>query len=136
MTRIHLTPDGGAKSHIKTLSSHIQKTFNINEDVNIHCKDQTIVKANRLMLASSSHFIRSILASDHANFYLGLPHDLICPDFDSLALMQVLELISSGDTFLNSKEASAIKEIQSIIKCLKLNIQLSVTLEEVGQGKI
>ena len=125
-----LVPKEGTSSYLAKLAHHIQTSTNHN--VNIHCKNQKIIKANKLLLSCSSDFLKRIFECDLATAYLGLNYDVMCPDFDGLAMTKVLELISSGNTLINSTEENGIViEMLDIINSLKIYTNM-----ELIQGKI
>ena len=80
---------------------------------------------NKLILAQSSKLLRPLFATtcDCPSFN-GLNFDILCPDFHPSAMASVLDLLFSGETFIDQEMGA---EIGLILKALQINIELAET---------
>ena len=91
-------------------------------------------KANKLVLGYSSKLLGQLFTSTcDLPPYLNFTYDIICPGFEPEAMKRILEILYTGETFLNSGDHKLYKEMKSILAAL----EISMTLPDLApQGTI
>ena len=113
--RFNIKPLEGSHIHWKNIFSSIGQLSTSSSDVNIHCRNKTILKSNQIVLASSSGLLRSVL--EPVSSLVDFSYDLVCPDFQPKAMQKVLDLISNGSTIL---DPDLVPELKTILKTLQM----------------
>ena len=80
---------------------------------------------NKLILGHSSKLLQRLFSSScDCITFTGINFDILCPDFDPLAMANVLELIFSGKTSIDPDNLELSAEIRIILRALQINIFL------------
>ena len=86
---------------------------------------RTIFKANKLVLGYSSKLLgRLFTSSCDLPPYLNLNYEIICPGFEPEAMKRILEILYTGETFLNSGDVKLYKEMKAILAALEISMVL------------
>ncbi len=114
---------------IKTLGEMNEKSDPF-ADVNIHCKNKIIVRANRSVLASCSGLLAKLFSLENSMEillqFVPIKFDLICPDVESEMMRKILKLIYSGSVIASNEEIEEMKSILVSLEMDKLRQQLEV----------
>ena len=82
-------------------------------------------KANKLVLGYSSKLLGQLFTSTcDLPPYLNFTYDIICPGFEPEAMKRILEILYTGETFLNSGDHKLYKEMKSILAALEISMTL------------
>jgi len=87
--------------------------------------------ANKLVLGYSSVLLGKIFQTgcDLAT-HLDLTYDILCPEFEPEAVKRILEILYTGETYINTNNLKLYKEMKSILSVL----QISMTLPDLAQS--
>jgi hypothetical protein len=127
-----ISPDGGPEAYSANLSKALANlNYNNNSafaDVTFHCNNNSTFKVNKLVLAFSSKLLGPIFqTSCDLTSFLPVTYDILCPGFEPQALQKVLEILYTGKTFINKKDARLYQDMRSILD----QLQMSMALDEV-----
>jgi hypothetical protein len=126
-----IRPDGDPKLHSASLAKvlgelNYSSTF---ADVTFHCNNKVTFKANKLVLAFSSKLLGPIFqTSCDLTSFLPVTYDILCPEFKPQALKKILEILYTGETFINTKDVRLYRNMRSILD----ELQISMALPDIG----
>jgi hypothetical protein len=125
-----ISPDGGPEAYSANLSKALANlNYNNNSafaDVTFHCNNKSTFKVNKLVLAFSSKLLGPIFqTSCDLTSFLPVTYDILCPGFEPQALQKVLEILYTGKTFINSKDARLYRDMRSILDQLQISMTLN-----------
>ena len=82
---------------LEEISKH--SFFHHYKDLNFRCGDNTNVSVNKLLMVGNSKLLKNIYSEKEFQILnLFTTQDIICPDFDSDALRQIINLLYHGET--------------------------------------
>ncbi len=77
------------------------------------------------MLGYSSGLLRQIFqTSCDLPTYLDFTYDLICPGFEPEAMKRILEILYTGETYINTYDVKLYKDMRSILSALQISMIL------------
>ena len=101
-------------------------------DVTIHCKNKIKLKANKLILSYSSKLLKPLLTLNcDLAMFIPVTYDIVCPDFEPEAMRKVLEILYTGETYVDITNLTLYKEIKSIL----VELQIGMSLPDLGMEK-
>ena len=108
-------------------------------DVKIHCKGKQILRSSKFPLIAASKLLKSIFDSGCQCPLTSLEYDLVCPEFEALAMHKVLELIYSGYVRVDFTDQPLVLEISAILTNFGMNSLLqifeTIMIKEIPQHR-